>query len=179
MFLHCDDQSARLLSYYATIRDIATIAENAKQVLQQYVTAESGVENRELDQLNQVLNELSLLLQYNESFSRYFNGKAGDALTFVSQLPPLDRSYLDKYPSTSVLPVELTKTLAAIEQKKCIPQTSQLQSAKVSSEVVCDVDSPAVLPVLHVDGGEFCGEFIAETSHAALLAESLDLQRVV
>ncbi|KAK8804532.1 hypothetical protein WA588_004742 [Blastocystis sp. NMH] len=131
VFLHCDDHCARLLTYYATIRDIATIAENAKQVLQQYVTAESGVENRELDQLNQVLNELSLLLQYNESFSRYFNGKAGDALAFVAQLPPLDRSYLDKYPSTSVLPVELVKTLAAIEQKKCIPQGSQLQSAKI------------------------------------------------
>lgn len=146
-------------------------------MLQQYVTAESGVENRELDQLNQVLNELSLLLQYNESFSRYFNGKAGDALAFVAQLPPLDRSYLDKYPSTSVLPVELVKTLAAIEQKKCIPQGSQLQSAKVASEIVCDVDSPAILPVLHVNGGELCGEFATIRSPSALLAEPLHLQR--
>ena len=64
-----DNQSNLILTHYDTVRDLKTVIANAKRVLQQYVLNESGVENAELASLNQILKEITLFLQHNESFT--------------------------------------------------------------------------------------------------------------
>ena len=134
VFNHCDHECSNILTYYNSIRDLAAINSSAKPHLQQYAMTECGAENRELDNLNQVLNEISLLLQHVESFSRYFRGKAGDAYMVAMEERKKQAAALEimkHFPSTRVLPVEITNALAAIEQKKGIPAIGQQQSSKI------------------------------------------------
>ena len=81
-----DNQSNLILTHYDTVRDLKTVIANAKRVLQQYVLNESGVENAELASLNQILNEITLFLQHNESFTRFFAGKMGDSWSLCEEI---------------------------------------------------------------------------------------------
>lgn len=123
----CDKQCNEILTYYSTIRDLKILIDNTKQLLQQYISAEDGKENHNLDNINQVLNEISLFLQHHESFSRYLCGKGNDSFNMASKSIRPTPSYQSKM----VLPVELTNDLNMIQQKRVIPQGNQLASFRV------------------------------------------------
>lgn len=125
----CDKQCNEILNYYSTIRDLKILIDNTKQLLQQYISAEDGKENHNLDNINQVLNEISLFLQHHESFNRFFCGKGNDSFNMASKSIHSTGSYQSKM----VLPVELMNDLNLIQQKRIIPQGNQLASFRVLS----------------------------------------------
>ena len=123
-----DNQSNLILTHYDTVRDLKTVIANAKRVLQQYVLNESGVENAELASLNQILNEITLFLQHNESFTRFFAGKMGDSWSLCEEIKKDGQPAVT--PHTTV-PQEMAAVMAAIKQKKLLPAGNKLQSFTV------------------------------------------------
>lgn len=96
---------------------------------------EQGGEDASLDALNPVLNEISLLLQHAESFSRYLIGKMNDSILEASQRVPPDRDLLAHYPSSATIPSEVTAALRNAEQKKGLPLGAQQPSWKASQSL--------------------------------------------
>lgn len=130
VFIHCDTQASQLFSTYASLRDLSVLFEDSKTRLQAYISNEQGVEDAALDALNPVLNEISLILQHAESFSRYLTGKMNDAVLAASQRVPPDSEMLTHYPSTANVPSEVVTALRSAEQKKGLPQGGQQPSWK-------------------------------------------------
>lgn len=120
VYNHCDTLCHDILTHYVRVRDVKVVIDNTNQLLQQYITAEDGKENQQLDGLNQVLNEISLFLQHHESFHRFFSGKGNDAFLLASQ--GVSSVELQHYQSKVVLPVEFMNELSLIQQKQVIPQ---------------------------------------------------------
>ena len=129
-FLFFLSQAGQLFSTYASLRDLSVLFEDSKTRLQAYISNEQGVEDAALDALNPVLNEISLILQHAESFSRYLTGKMNDAVLAASQRVPPDSEMLTHYPSTANVPSEVVTALRSAEQKKGLPQGGQQPSWK-------------------------------------------------
>ena len=104
--------------------------EDSKTRLQAYISNEQGVEDAALDALNPVLNEISLILQHAESFSRYLTGKMNDAVLAAAQRARPDAALLAHYPPTASVPSEVASSLRSAEQKKGLPQGAQQPSWK-------------------------------------------------
>ena len=100
--------------------------EDSKTRLQAYISNEQGVEDAALDALNPVLNEISLILQHAESFSRYLTGKMNDAVLAAAQRARPDAALLAHYPPTASVPSEVASSLRSAEQKKGLPQGAPL-----------------------------------------------------
>lgn len=141
VFIHCDTQvgfaflslffqAGQLFSTFASLRDLSVLFEDSKTRLQAYISNEQGVEDAALDALNPVLNEISLILQHAESFSRYLTGKMNDAVLAASQRVPPDSEMLTHYPSTANVPADVVAALRSAEQKKGLPQGGQQPSWK-------------------------------------------------
>lgn len=151
VYSFCDRLCSEILSHYIRIRDVKVLIDNTNHLLQQYITAEDGKENQQLDGVNQVLNEISLFLQHHESFHRYFVGKGTDAFTVAAQAT---RSVeLQHYQSKMVLPVEFTKELGLIQQKAVIPLGKKCVSYPVGSSGCHLLGSPTVESELQYAGG--------------------------
>lgn len=133
LFHHSDIQSNLILSHYDSVRDLKTVITNAKRVLQQYVLNESGVENSDLASLNQILNEITLFLQHNESFTRFFNGKMTDSWSVCEQNKKDTQAGVT--PHTTV-PQEMAAIMTAIKQKKLLPAGNKLQSFTVGLQLL-------------------------------------------
>ena len=129
VFILCDKQCNEILSYYIKIRDLKVVSDNTKQILQQYVSAEDGKENKHFETVNQILNEISLFLQHRESFTRYFFGKANDCYSLALQVSHAIE--LQDYHSCLAIPIEVVNDLTSIQQKRVIPQGNQQVSFKV------------------------------------------------
>lgn len=138
-----DTQSNLILTHYDAVRDLKTVIANAKRVLQQYVLNESGVENAELASLNQILNEITLFLQHNESFTRFFAGKMGDSWSLCEEAKKDGQPAVT--PHTTV-PQEMAAVMAAIKQKKLLPAGNKLQSFTVW---LCACVHPQILQSLN------------------------------
>ena len=117
------------------MRDLKALEANSECVLQQYVSSESGAENKELDSLNQVLNEITLFLQHQESFTRFFVGKTRDSWSFNSARVSDDQQY-----QSQSIPQEMVVVMKTIRQEGSqLPAGNKLESFAVA--VVCDNDT--------------------------------------
>ena len=117
------------------MRDLKALEANSGRVLQQYVSSESGSENKELGSLNQVLNEITLFLQHQESFTRFFAGKTRDSWSVNTARVSDDTQY-----QSASIPQEMASVMKTIRQEgNQLPMGNKLESFAVTVESGVDV----------------------------------------
>ena len=82
--------------------------------------------------------------------------KANDSYVLISQKQLPDKAVIERYPSHTVLPADLIKAMTAIEQKKCLPQSNQLQSFRVVVFVYYEVDCSSLLSDIYGTRRKLC-----------------------
>ncbi|KAK8790878.1 hypothetical protein WA158_005509 [Blastocystis sp. Blastoise] len=121
VYILCDEKSCRIYQLYINKKDLRSMETETKSILETLINKKEGTTEEMLNTIDNILNEISLLLQYSENFDRYIRGRGKELLQNISnQSNSVERvesasSILPKnYLNTSFFPANQERTNFAI-----------------------------------------------------------------